>query len=64
MLARSGRLRSTIAPSEALAVLWTMTGADPYSQLVFQRRWSPARYEAWLGEALISLLLEPSTGGT
>ena len=60
MLERSGRLRSTITSSEALAVLWAMTGADWYSQLVFQRTWSPARYEEWLGEALISLLLEPA----
>ena len=60
MLERSGRLRSTITSSEALAVLWAMTGADWYSQLVFQRKWSPARYEEWLGEALISLLLEPA----
>ena len=60
MLERSGRLRSTITSSEALEVLWAMTGADWYSQLVFQRTWSPARYEEWLGEALISLLLEPA----
>ena len=60
VLERSGRLRSTITSSEALAVLWAMTGADWYSQLVFQRTWSPARYEEWLGEALISLLLEPA----
>lgn len=60
MLERSGRLRSTITSSEALAVLWAMTGADWYSQLVFERKWSPARYEEWLGEALISLLLEPA----
>ncbi len=60
MLERSGRLRSTITSSEALAVLWAMTGADWYCQLVFQRKWSPARYEEWLGEALINLLLEPA----
>lgn len=60
MLERSGRLRSTITSSEALTVLWAMTGADWYSQLVFERRWSPARFEDWLGEALIDLLLEPA----
>lgn len=59
LLERSGRLRLSITSSEALAVLWAMTGADWYSQLVFQRRWRPARYEEWLGEALINLLLEP-----
>ncbi len=58
-LERSGRLRSTITSSEALAVVWAMTSADWYSQLVFQRRWKPARFEEWLGDALINLLLEP-----
>ena len=56
----SGRLRSTISSSEATAVLWAMTGADCYSQLVFQRSWKPARFEEWLGDALINLLLEPA----
>lgn len=64
MLERSGRLRSSTTPSEGLAVLWAMTGADPYLRLVFERRWSPTRYGAWLGEALINLLLEPGTGDT
>ena len=56
----SGRRRSTITSSEALAVLWAMTGSDWYSQLVFQRRWKAARFEEWLGDSLIDLLLEPS----
>jgi AcrR family transcriptional regulator len=59
-LEQSGRLRSTITSSEARAVLWAMTGPDWYSQLVFQRRWKPARFEEWLGDALINLLLEPA----
>lgn len=58
-LARSGRLRNRLTGSEALSVLWAMTGADWFSQFVFIRRWAPARYEEWLGEALINLLLEP-----
>ena len=41
-------------------MLWAMTGADWYSQLVLQRRWKPERFEEWLGEALINLLLEPA----
>jgi hypothetical protein len=40
-------------------VLWGLTGADWYCLLVFQRRWEPARYEEWLAQALIDLLLEP-----
>jgi AcrR family transcriptional regulator len=57
-LERSGRLREGLTLSETQATLWAMTGADWYTQLVFQRGWTPARYEEWLGEALISLLLQ------
>lgn len=59
-LVQSERLRPTITSAEVLAVLWAMTGPDWYSQLVFQRRWKPGRYEEWLGDALIRILLEPA----
>ncbi len=58
MLERSGRLRAGMSPSEAVAVIWALTGPDQYTQLVFQRGWSPSRYEEWLGEALISMLIQ------
>lgn len=60
LLERSGRLRTGLTPLEALTALWAMTGSDWYSQFVFQRGWRPVRYEEWLGEALINLLLEPA----
>jgi hypothetical protein len=59
----SGRMRSNISASEALAILWAMTGSDWYSQFVFQTGWTPDRYEEWLGVALINLLLEPADDG-
>ncbi len=52
-----GHLRSDVTPSEATAVLWAMSSGDWYSQFVFQRGWTPDRYETWLGDALIRLLL-------
>jgi AcrR family transcriptional regulator len=58
MLERSGRLRAGMSPSEAVAVIWALTGPDQYTQLVFQRGWSPSRYEEWLGDALISMLIQ------
>jgi AcrR family transcriptional regulator len=58
-LVRSGRLRDGISPSEALAVIWALSGPDQYIQLVFDRGWTPARYEEWLGGALVNMLLEP-----
>jgi len=61
MLKRSGRLRAGMSPSEAVAVIWSLSGPDPYIQLVFQRGWKPSRYEEWLGDAMINMLLQPAT---
>ena len=59
-LHRSGRLRAGISPSEAVAVIWALSGPDQYTQLVFERGWTPTRYEEWLGDALINTLLQPA----
>lgn len=64
MLERSGRLRAGISGQEAQAILWAMTSPDCYAQLVFERRWSPMRYEAWLGEGLINMLLRSVDAAT
>jgi len=61
-LERSGRLRAGIAASEAVAVIWALSGPDQYTQLVFGRAWTPSRYEEWLGDALINTLLQPEVG--
>jgi len=60
-LSASGRLRSGISPADAVSSIWAMTGTDLYNQLVSARRWTPARYEEWLRDALINMLLEPPT---
>ena len=57
MLARSGRLRRGLSKPEVLAVIWALSGNDLYSMLVLDRGWTAARYEEWLGSALIDLLL-------
>ncbi|HEV2034353.1 MAG TPA: TetR/AcrR family transcriptional regulator [Candidatus Dormibacteraeota bacterium] len=59
-LERSGRLRAGISPSEAVAVIWALSGPDQYTQLVFERGWTPSRYEEWLGDSLINTLLQPA----
>jgi AcrR family transcriptional regulator len=59
-LEKSGRLRAGISASDAMAAIWTMTGSDLYTQLVFDRGWTPARYEEWLGDGLINMLLRPA----
>lgn len=62
LLERSGRLRAGISSSEAMAVIWALSGPDLYSQLVFDRGWTPSRYEEWLGDSLINTLLQPKVG--
>ena len=59
MLARSGGLRAGLTEQEALDVLWTMTGTQVYQQLVDQQGWAAERYEEWLSDALVRLLLTP-----
>lgn len=51
-------LRPHLSPSEAVAVIWAMTGADFYNQLVFGQGWSPARYEEWLADALMAAVVK------
>lgn len=59
-VAQSKRLRSGLSPAEVLDVLWVMTGPECYWEFVFQRGWRPERFEEWLGQSLIALLLEKS----
>jgi AcrR family transcriptional regulator len=59
MVKSSGRLSGGLSASEALAVVWAMTGTQLHTQLVRQRKWTGSRYEEWLGDALIALILAP-----
>jgi hypothetical protein len=61
ILESSGRLRARVSPSEAVAAIWSLSGPDPYTELVFQRGWTPSRYEEWLGDATINMLLQPAS---
>jgi AcrR family transcriptional regulator len=61
VLSTSARLRPGISPAAAVSSIWALTGTDLYNQLVSGRRWTPARYEEWLRDALINMLLEPPT---
>jgi AcrR family transcriptional regulator len=56
-LAAGKHLRRGLSADDARDVLWTYTSTEVYDLLVFQRGWSPARFERWQGEALIAALL-------
>jgi AcrR family transcriptional regulator len=63
-LVKSDRLSPLLSPSEAVAVIWAMSGADLYNQLVFGQKWAPARYEEWLADALMKAVLRPPSPRT
>lgn len=56
-LAQSGSLNEGLTEKEALDVLWTLSGSHLYQQLVDQQGWTADRYEEWLGDAMVALLL-------
>jgi len=63
-LVKSDCLSPELSPSEAVAVIWAMSGADLYIQLVFGQKWSPARYEEWLAGALMNAVFKPAAART
>ena len=60
----SHQLRAGVSPRDAIAAIWALTGTDLYYQFVIRRHWTPARYEAWLKDALIQTLVDPAVGAT
>ena len=54
--AGSGILREALQESDALDILWSLTGPDYYRLMVTERRWPPEKYETWLTRSLALLL--------
>jgi AcrR family transcriptional regulator len=54
--AASGVLCEGLQESDALDILWSLTGPDHYRLLVTERRWPPETYQAWLTRSLELLL--------
>jgi len=54
--ANSGLLREGLQESDALDILWSLTGPDHYRLMVTERRWPPEKYETWLTCSLALLL--------
>ena len=59
-LADHGDLCRDLTIEEATDVMWAMNGPEIYLNLVERQNWSPDRYTAWLGDALVRLLLRPA----
>jgi AcrR family transcriptional regulator len=54
-----GALRPGMSVDEAADVLWLMGSPANYRWCVTGRGWSPEHYAHWLGDALVSLLINP-----
>jgi AcrR family transcriptional regulator len=60
-LADGGHLAPGVDADAAAEVLWIYSSAELYELLVLRRGWTPARYGAFIAEAMIAALL-PTAG--
>jgi AcrR family transcriptional regulator len=56
-LRKSGKLQPGLSHRTARDIFWMLTGGDVYRMLVWQRGWSPQKYQHWLADTLVKLLL-------
>jgi AcrR family transcriptional regulator len=56
-LARNGPLRPGLSRPEASETVWALTSPDLHRLLTVDRGWPGDRYEQWLGDSLIAVLL-------
>jgi len=56
-LADRGALKPGLTPAEAADILWLFSDPGVYHRLVVEQRWTPDRYQDWLTEAFLSLLI-------
>jgi TetR/AcrR family transcriptional regulator, regulator of autoinduction and epiphytic fitness len=54
----ASQLRSDRTPEDATASVWLLTSPETYLQLTDGLAWTPRRYERWLRQSMLDLLLE------
>lgn len=57
---RHGPLAAGLSDEQAIDILWTLNGHEPWLSFVAGCGWAPDDYQAWLGSALVRLLLPPA----
>ena len=60
---RNGPLRAGLNTEEATDTVWSVSSAEVHHLLTVDRGWPRERYEQWLGNSLIALLLPPDLPG-
>ena len=58
-LAKRGAVRVDLTGDEVADILWLFNDPLTYHRLVLERGWTPERYQAWVADALIALLVRP-----
>jgi prophage antirepressor-like protein len=54
----TGSLRPDLSLGTIADIVWSMNSPEFYLLLVEQRGWSPEKFERWLADAWIRLLLQ------
>ncbi|CAN5305849.1 TetR/AcrR family transcriptional regulator [soil metagenome] len=57
-LRSTGELRRDRSDDDVADVIWSMNSPEFWTLMVIERGWSPDRFEGWLADAWIRLLLE------
>jgi hypothetical protein len=57
---RAAGVQPGLTSSEAADILWLLNDPGVYHRLVIEQKWAPDRYQDWLADALISLLIPAS----
>jgi AcrR family transcriptional regulator len=58
-LVATGQIRQELSIDEVADTIWVMNGPEFYTMLVDERGWSFDRFESWLADTWIRLLLDP-----
>jgi AcrR family transcriptional regulator len=60
LIADRGALRPGLTVDEAADILWLLGGPAVYHRLVIDQGWPADRFENWLADAIVSLLVDPA----
>jgi AcrR family transcriptional regulator len=56
-------LKRTVTPIEAADITWSIASDESFHALVGDRGWTADRWEAWVGDTLVTLLLKDGVQG-
>jgi hypothetical protein len=54
----TGQLRDDLTDDEVADIIWSLNAVEHWVLLVGERHWTPDRFQRWLTDAWIRLLLD------